>query len=66
MHSPATLHMLVTTDAAVAFLLLYFIPLLGQALMLFLGFSPNAVVSLECSIVMLMFGAMLRESAGSR
>jgi membrane protease YdiL (CAAX protease family) len=59
MHESPTLHMLVTTDAAVAFLLLYFIPLLGQALLLFLGFAPNAVVGMECSIVMLMFGIML-------
>lgn len=54
-----TLHVDATTDAAAAFLLLYFVPLLGRALLLFLGFSGAAVIGLECGAVLQMFGIML-------
>jgi membrane protease YdiL (CAAX protease family) len=59
MQRSAPLQMLATTDAAVAFLLLYFVPLTGQAMLLFMGFRADAVTSLECGLVMLMFGVML-------
>lgn len=59
MHGSSTAQMLATTDAAAAFLLLYFVPLLGQAMLLFLGFSPAAVTGVECGVMMLMFGIML-------
>ena len=56
--SDALHEMAATTDAAVAFLLVYFVPLLGQALLLMLGFRAAAVRSLECGVVLYMFGAM--------
>lgn len=59
MQSSSPVPMVATTDAAVAFLLLYFVPLLGQTLLLALGFGGRAVTSLECGVVLQMFGIML-------
>ncbi|MHC4079539.1 MAG: lysostaphin resistance A-like protein [Planctomycetota bacterium] len=51
--------MAATTDAAAAFLLVFFVPLMGQALLLMLGFRTAAVKGLECGLVLQMFGIML-------
>ena len=51
--------MAATADAAIAFLLLFFIPLAGRALLLLLGFPEAAVRSLECGVVMQTFGSVL-------
>jgi len=51
--------MIATTDAAAAFVLLYFVPLMGQAMLLFLGFSVGAITRLECGAMLQMFGIML-------
>ncbi len=53
------LQMIATTDAAAAFLLLYFVPLTGQSMLLFMGFGAAAITSLECGAVLQMFGIML-------
>ncbi len=51
--------MAATADAAMAFLLLFFLPLVGTILLLFLGFRDSAVKSLECGVVLQTFGSVL-------
>jgi membrane protease YdiL (CAAX protease family) len=50
--------MAATADAAVAFLLLFFVPLAGTVLLLFLGFPDRAVKGLECRVVLQTFGSV--------